>query len=183
MRADTGLIGRALDAGAQGVVCPLIETEEDAEAVVQAVKYPPRGARSWGPYAARFVMEDDYFENANGWTIACVQIETAPAIDNLDAILAVDGIDMVLVGPNDLAAALTGRRDINAPEVLEAIDLVLGKARERGVIAAIYANDLDYAGPLVEAGWHVISVGSDTGMLANGAEAVVRALRQERERP
>ena len=118
---DPGLIGRALDAGAQGIMCPLIGSVEDAEAFVQAVKYPPRGNRSWGPYRARLDHEGDYFKTANDWTIACPQIETKGALDQLDEILALDGVDMVCFGPNDLSVALTGRLDIWAPEVKEAM--------------------------------------------------------------
>ena len=103
---DPGLIGRALDAGAQGIMCPLIGSVEDAEAFVQAVKYPPRGNRSWGPYRARLDHEGDYFKTANDWTIACPQIETKGALDQLDEILALDGVDMVCFGPNDLSVAL-----------------------------------------------------------------------------
>ena len=175
--ADTGAIGQALDAGAQGVVCPLIETADDAEAVVRAVKYPPRGARSWGPYTGKFIADGEYFDEAKGWTIACVQIETAAALDNLDQIMSLDGLDMVLVGPNDLATALAGKRDIRAKEVVEAIDLILKKAREHDVIAAIYANDVDYARPLVAAGWDVIAVGTDMGLLADAAARVLGELK------
>ncbi len=88
---DPGLIGRALDAGAQGIMCPLIANVEQAEAFVQAVKYPPRGRRSWGPYRARLDHEGDYFTTANDWTIACPQIETKGALDQLDDILALPG--------------------------------------------------------------------------------------------
>ena len=111
-----GLIGRALDAGAQGIMCPLIGSVEDAEAFVQAAKYPPRGNRSWGPYRARLDHPGaDYFKGANDWTIACPQIETRGALDQLDEILALDGVDMVCFGPNDLSVAVTGRLDIWAP--------------------------------------------------------------------
>ena len=111
-----GLIGLALDAGAQGVMCPLIGNVEDAEAFVQAVKFPPRGNRSWGPYGAKSDFPgSDYVKVANGWTIACPQIETRGALDQLDDILALDGVDMVCFGPNDLSVALTGRLDIWAP--------------------------------------------------------------------
>ena len=96
---DPGLIGRALDAGAQGIMCPMIDTVDDAEAFVQAVKFPPRGNRSWGPYRARLDHEGDYFTTANAWTIACPQIETKGALDQLDDILALDGVDMVCLGP------------------------------------------------------------------------------------
>ncbi len=118
---DGGLIGRALDAGAQGIMCPLIGNVEDAEAFVQAVKYPPRGNRSWGPYRARLGHDGDYFKTANDWTIACPQIETKGALDQLDEILGLDGVDMVCFGPNDLSVALTGRLDIHAPEVKDAM--------------------------------------------------------------
>jgi 4-hydroxy-2-oxoheptanedioate aldolase len=84
---------------------------------------------------------------------------------------------MVLVGPNDLALALTGKRDIHASEVVEACDLILKKARKNTVIAAIFANDIDYAKPLYEAGWDVITVGSDLGMMSSAATEVVKALK------
>ena len=120
---DPGLIGRALDAGAQGIMCPLIDSVEDAEAFVRAVKFPPRGLRSWGPIARASTMKGDYFTTANDWTIACPQIETKGALDQLEEILALPGVDMVCFGPNDLSVALTGRLDIWAPEVREAIIL------------------------------------------------------------
>ena len=99
---DPGLIGRALDAGAQGIMGPMIETVEDAEAFVRAVKYPPIGQRSWGPYRARLDFEGDYFSTANNFTIACPQIETKGALDCLDDLLAIEGLDMICLGPNDL---------------------------------------------------------------------------------
>lgn len=174
---EFGQIGAALDAGAQGVVVPLIETVDDARACVSAVKYAPDGMRSWGPYRGRLYLPHDDLDAVNDWTIACVQIETRSAVDNLDEILAVKGLDMVLVGPNDLATALTGKRDIRAREVADACELILKKAREQGVFAAIFANDLDYARPLYDAGWDLITVGTDMGLLEAAAGETVKALR------
>jgi 4-hydroxy-2-oxoheptanedioate aldolase len=174
---DPGLIGRALDAGAQGIMCPLIDTVEDAEAFIQAVKFPPRGQRSWGPYRARLDYEGDYFTTANGWTIACPQIETKGALDQLDDILALRGLDMVCLGPNDLSVALTGRLDIHAAEVKEAITLVLSKCREKSVMALIFANDVTYAKPLVAAGWDVVAVGTDAGWFTKAAAEMKREAR------
>ncbi len=86
---DPGLVGRALDAGAQGVMCPLIENVAEAESFVQAVKYPPRGNRSWGPYRAKIGATGDYFKTANRFTIACPQIrDLGQPSPILDAILA-----------------------------------------------------------------------------------------------
>jgi len=174
---DPGLVGRALDAGAQGVVCPLISSAEDAERFVRAVKYPPRGIRSWGPYRAQFYVSGDYVAQANEWTIACPQIETRGALDELDEILAIEGVDMVCFGPNDLSAALTGRFDIRAPEVMEAMTLVLRKCRERSVKAFIFANDSEYAEPLLGAGWDMIAIGTDAGWFSRGLAEVLATLR------
>jgi 4-hydroxy-2-oxoheptanedioate aldolase len=130
--------------------------------------------RSWGPYRARLGYEGDYFTTANAWTIACPQIETKGALDQLDEILALDGVDMVCLGPNDLSVALTGRLDIWAPEVREAVTLVLSKCREMSVMALIFANDVDYARPLIEAGWDVVAVGTDAGWFSKAAAEVKR---------
>jgi 4-hydroxy-2-oxoheptanedioate aldolase len=173
---NQGLIGRALDAGAQGIVCPLIASAEDAERFVRAVKYPPRGDRSWGPYRAE-LGPGNYLDTANGWTIACPQIETKGALDELDDILAINGVDMVCFGPNDLSAALTGRFNIEAPEIKEAMELVLRKCRENEVIAFIFANDLHYARPLVEAGWNMVAAGTDLGWFSAAARDVIERLK------
>jgi len=168
---DPGLVGRALDAGAQGIMCPLIDGVGDAEAFVRAVKYPPRGLRSWGPYRAKLGYEGDYFTTANGFTIACPQIETKGALDQLDDILSLDGVDMVCLGPNDLSVALTGRLDIWAAEVQEAMTLVLRKAREKSVMTLIFANDADFAKPRVAEGWDIVAVGTDAGWFSKAAAA------------
>ena len=165
---DFALIGRALDAGAQGIMAPMMDTAQDAEKLVQAVKYPPLGRRSHGPYRAKFLADGDYFSAANGWTVACGQIETAEALKNVEAICAVEGLDMICAGPNDLAISMSeGRdRDIRAPAVLDALERVRVAAAERGVIAGIFANDADFARRMAEAGWQVISIGTDASWLA-----------------
>jgi 4-hydroxy-2-oxoheptanedioate aldolase len=168
---DFGLVGRALDAGAQGIMCPMINDVDEVEVFVQAVKYPPRGFRSWGPYRAKIGHADDYFSTANDFTIACPQIETRGALDQLDEILALDGVDMVCLGPNDLSVALTGRLDIHAKEVQEAMTLVLKKAREQSVMTLIFCNDIDFAKPRIVEGWDLVAVGTDTGWLQGAAIA------------
>lgn len=176
---DFGLIGRALDAGAQGVVVPMVETAEHVQRLVQAVKYPALGGRSFGPYRARMMVEGDYFAQASGWTIAGAQIETKLAVDNIDAILATPGLDLIYLGPNDLAISMSNGRERNlrAPEVLEAIELVRRKAMERGVIASIFANEPDYARDLIAKGWQVVSIGTDANWLAAAARAQLDAVR------
>ena len=168
---DPGLIGQVLDCGAHGVVSPLVQSVADVEACVRAGEYPPRGVRSWGPYRARLGHEGDYFTTANAFTIACPQIETKGALDQLDDILALDGVDMVCLGPNDLSVGLTGRLDIWAPEVQEAMTLVLRKAREKSVMTLIFANDVAFAKPRVQEGWDVVAVGTDAGWFSSAAAA------------
>lgn len=162
---ESGAIGRALDAGAQGVIIPMVNTPDDARKLVSAVKYPPLGARSWGPFRGRLVYDGDYVTHANGWTIACPQIETRQAIDNLDGILGTNGVDMVCIGPNDLCLSLTDGavRDVRHPAVTDALDAILAKCRAYKVIAGIYANDVNFATPLIDKGWDVISIGNDMG--------------------
>ncbi|MHA1133420.1 MAG: HpcH/HpaI aldolase family protein [Alphaproteobacteria bacterium] len=173
---DPGLVGRALDAGAQGIMCPLINNVEEAEAFVRAVKYPPRGLRSWGPYRAKIGYSGDYFTEANDFTIACPQVETKGALDQLDEILSLEGVDMVCFGPNDLSVALTGRLDIWAKEVQEAMTEVLKKARKKSVMTLIFCNDADFAKPRIEEGWDIVAVGTDAGWLSSAAEATRAAV-------
>jgi 4-hydroxy-2-oxoheptanedioate aldolase len=174
---DPGLIGRALDAGAQGIVCPLINSAADAERFVCAVKYPPRGTRSWGPYRAQFNLLGDYVSQANAWTIACPQIETKGALEELEQILSIDGVDMICFGPNDLSAALTGRFDNRAPEVMEAMETVLRKCREKSVMAFVFANNADYAKPLLRSGWNMLAIGTDAGWFSLAAKRALSEVK------
>jgi 4-hydroxy-2-oxoheptanedioate aldolase len=174
---DAGLVGRALDAGAQGIVCPLINSAADAERFVRSVKYPPRGSRSWGPYRAQLNLSGDYVARANAWTIACPQIETKGALEELDQILSIEGVDMICFGPNDLSAALTGRFDNRASEVIEAMAKVLEKCREKSVMAFVFANNADYARPLLRAGWDMVAIGTDAGWFSLAAEQALSELK------
>jgi 4-hydroxy-2-oxoheptanedioate aldolase len=176
---DVGLIGRALDAGAQGIVCPMINSAQDTERFVRAVKYPPQGVRSWGPYRAQFCVSGDYVPQANGWTIACPQIETRGALNELDDILSIEGVDMVCFGPNDLSAALTGRFNIQAKEVMEAMTLVLRKCREKSVMSFVFANDTAYAAPLIKAGWNLVAIGTDASWFSAIATKMVAQLTEK----
>ena len=103
---DPPVLMKILDAGVFGVICPMINNAEEADALVQACKYPPRGYRSCGPVRAKYSLGSDYLDHADATTLIIAQIETRSAVDNLDAILEVPGIDAVYVGPSDLAMGL-----------------------------------------------------------------------------
>lgn len=177
-RNDSGLIGRALDGGAYGVICPMIDTELDAQVFVKAVKYPPDGGRSHGAFRAG-LGKPDYIETANARTIACGQIETRAGLDAADAILDTPGLDMICAGPNDMAMTLSNgaHRNIDAPEVCEALDLLVAKCREKGVISAIYANNNAFAKAMMAKGWQVIALGTEFGALSAAAASARRVIK------
>ena len=143
---EEGIIMRMLDAGAYGVICPMINKAADAERFAQACYYPPFGQRSFGPIRALFSLGADYPSHANDEILPIAMIETKEALDNLDDILRVDGIRMVYIGPSDLGNSL-GRVptfDQEDPIVLEAIDMILRKATEHGVAAGIHNGTPEY---------------------------------------
>lgn len=171
---NPALIGRALDAGAHGIVCPMINTADEARAFVAAAKYPPLGGRSWGPYRASLLLDGDHLTQANDWALTFAQVETAEAVRNLDAILAVDGLDGILLGPNDLAISTRGDKDIAADEVISTIEDVRKRTRATGKATWIFANDAAFAKRHIEAGWQIVSIGTDMGWLRSGAEEALK---------
>ncbi len=133
-------VGKALDAGALGVIVPMVNTRSEAEDAVAATRYPPKGARSFGPTRAMAVHGAEYFEWAND-QIACVaMIETVAALENLDDILAVEGIDAVYVGPSDLAISLGEQPGTNGPILNEALALIVAACKRHGVVPGIHAS-------------------------------------------
>jgi 4-hydroxy-2-oxoheptanedioate aldolase len=182
---DPGIIMKMLDAGAYGVICPMVNTAADAEAFVAATRYPPRGSRSFGPIRALLYAGADYAKHANDTVLAFAMIETKQALDNLDEILRVDGLDAVYIGPADLSLALgcTPRFDQDEKPVVEAIDLILRKAKERGVVAGIHNGTPEYAQKMIDKGFRLVTVGSDARLMAAGAQAVVAKMRDGKREP
>lgn len=180
---DRAMAARALDFGASAVVMPMIETAQDAARFVSVVKYPPGGLRSFGPARALgvhgYASYDDYTAVANTETLAFAMIETRAALDNLDAIAAVEGLDGFFVGPSDLSIALSaqGRRDPESPECVEAIKEILAIARSAGRIAGIYAAGLNDARAYRDLGFGLVCVASDVGILAAAAADLAGAIR------
>jgi len=178
---DPGIIMKMLDAGAYGIICPMVNTRADAERFVSAMRYPPRGSRSFGPIRALLHAGVDYPQHANATVIAFAMIETRQALDNLDEILSVEGLDAVYIGPADLSLALgcTPRFDQEEQPVVEAIDLILAKAREHGVVPCIHNGTPEYARKMVEKGFRFVTIASDARLMAAGAQQVVARMREE----
>jgi 4-hydroxy-2-oxoheptanedioate aldolase len=175
---DPGLIMRVLDAGCYAVICPMINTREEAEAFVGACRYPPAGNRSFGPYRATLYGGQDYTDHANETVVTMAMIETREALDNLEEIVGVQGLDAVFVGPSDLGQNLGHGpgTDREEPEVLEAIDSILAAARGHGLTAGIFTGTPEYASRMVEKGFRFVTISSDVRLMAAAAAAAIGAL-------
>jgi len=177
---DPGILMKMLDAGAYALICPMVNTPEDAEKLVAATHYPPRGFRSMGPIRATLYGGADYQKHANDTVVVFAMIETRQALDNLDAILAVKGLDAVYIGPADLSLALGCNPtfdDVDKP-VAEAIDMILAKAKERGVVAGIHNGTPEAALKRIARGFQFVTISSDARLMAAGAQQVVAKMRQ-----
>jgi 4-hydroxy-2-oxoheptanedioate aldolase len=180
---DFAFASRALDMGASAVIAPMINCVDDARAFAAAMKYPPVGGRSWGPFRAMALSgvttNQAYLESANADTLALAMIETRQAVEALDGILAVEGIDGVLVGPSDFSIAWSSGQTIdpNLDEMSGAIADIARKTLEAGKIAAIFAVDGDMAKRYQAMGFKLIALGSDGGYLTGGAKALIASAR------
>ncbi len=170
---DPVIIKRALDIGAYGILVPWVNSREEAEAAVAACKYPPKGIRGLGPRRAARIM-DDYVAQANDKLLVAVQIETTTAIENIDDILAVDGVDAVYIGPADLGISIQAAPpNSNTPTSEEAFDIVLKAAEKAGKPAGIFAFTQNIESH-IERGFRFISVGNDDMFLKAGAKEAVQ---------
>ena len=178
---DPGLIMRVLDAGCYAVICPMINTREEAEAFVGACRYPPEGTRSSGPYRATLYGGQDYTEHANETVVTMAMIETREALDNLEEIVGVQGLDAVFVGPSDLGQNLGygPGMDREEPEVLGAIESILAAEREHGLTAGIFTGTPEYASRMVEKGFRFVTISSDARLMAAAAAEAITALEEE----
>ena len=178
---DPGLIMRALDAGCYAVICPMVDTPEQAEAFVGACRYPPAGYRSYGPYRGLLYGGQDYVEHADERVVTMAMIETRQALENLDGILDVEGLDAVFVGPSDLGQSLGygPGPDREEPEVVEAIDGVLAAASERGLAAGIFTGSTKSASRMIGKGFRFVNVSTDVRLMAGAAADVVAQLKGE----
>jgi 4-hydroxy-2-oxoheptanedioate aldolase len=180
---EPGAIMRALDAGAEGVIVPMVNTPDEARAAAGASRYPPLGFRSWGPLRSGMAQPDFNPALGNEQTICLVMIETQHAVENVDAILDVPGVDGVFVGPNDLAishsggnqGAGTSQRDV------EMIERVAVACARRGLVAGISCTGPDDARRWGRAGYSLLGLPSDAGLLGAAMVAQLSSARAAEE--
>lgn len=174
---DPVVLKQVLDLGAQNVLVPMVDTAEQAAEAVRAVHYPPRGRRGVGSAlarSARWNRVEDYLTQADTRVSLVVQVETAEAVENAAAIAAVDGVDGILVGPADLAAAMGLLGQQSHPDVVAAVRRTFEAAHSVGTPVGVNAFDPDQAQAYVEAGADFIIVGADVTIVARGTEALAR---------
>jgi 4-hydroxy-2-oxoheptanedioate aldolase len=182
---DPGALMKTLDAGAYGVICPMISTREQAQQFVAWTSYAPRGTRSFGPVRALLYGGPDYPQHANDEIVRFAMIETAQALDNLDAIMSVEGLDAVYIGPSDLSLALGCRPvfDDVDPKAQQAIDHILERARVHGLVAGIHNGTTQGALSRIARGFQFVTVSSDARLMAAGAQQVIAEMHARKAPP
>lgn len=174
-------IGKLLDAGAYGLICPSIDTAEQCAALVAACRYPPVGTRSFGPARGVLYGGPDYVDGANDTVQVWAMVESATAMANLAEIVAVPGLDGIYVGPNDLALSL-GVAPATVPvaePVMAALGEVLAAAHSVGVAVGAYCADAGMARQLADDGFDLVTPGNDVVLLRDGVRARLAAIRGE----
>jgi len=167
--------GRALDLGAAGAMFPRLRTAEEAAGAIRHLKYPPEGDRGVATYnrACGFGLHPENLDSANDDVVGVVQIETVAAVENVEAISRVDGVDCLFVGPRDLSHALGVPGKLDAPAYQAAIDAVAAAATSAGIAAGILVPDVDEARRHLERGFAFIAIGSDSTFVARASQDTV----------
>ncbi len=177
---DPAGIMKALDAGALGVIVPLVNSRDEAAAAIAACRYPPDGIRSYGPLRAALYGGSGYAAEANR-EIACIaMIETRAGLDNLEAIVTTPGLGGIYIGPADLALSLglPALGDTDDPVHLAAVGRILAVCQAHGVPAGIHASGRDFALRRLEAGFNFVTLGSDAGFLGRAMAADLAVARE-----
>ncbi|WP_020683042.1 HpcH/HpaI aldolase family protein [Marinobacterium rhizophilum] len=182
---DPGAVMKALDAGAYGIICPMINTAEEAARLVSYMRYPPIGNRSFGPTRVNFAAGADYGQHADDEMLCFAMIETSEAVKNIDDIVATPGLDGIYIGPADLTLGLTGKKyrtgfDREEPEMIDAIKHVLDRAHRAGLRACLHNGSPEYAARALEWGFDLVTVSNDVRLLAGAAKDSVDKLRELR---
>ena len=173
------LIGQALDIGADGVVVPMTETAEDVERAIHAAKYPPRGMRSWGSSARadKYDGVGRYAEIANDETLVWPQIESVTAVENIDEILAIDGVDGIMIGPADLGLTMGILPHQWNDEHEAMIQHILDKCNEHGIPWGMFTSTYEIATKWLERGGKIATVGNELGFLQSGLTEIDANIR------
>jgi 4-hydroxy-2-oxoheptanedioate aldolase len=178
---EPGIVGKVLDGGAWGVICPMVNNAAEAKALVSYSLYPPKGKRSNGPIrAGAYGAATPYQKIANDEVLIIPMIETQEAIDNIDAILDVPGISGIYVGPSDLGLSLgmIPILDREEPKILGIYEKLLSATKQRGQFAGLHNGSAPYAARMIGMGFRFVTIANDSGLMARAAREAVTATRK-----
>ena len=177
------VISKVMDAGALGIICPMINPRQQAEQLVQDSKYPPLGVRSFGPTRANFSASSNYFYEANEKTFCLAMIETQEAFDNLEDIASTPGLDGLYIGTADLTIGLSKGKlfpgfDRKEPEMIKAKKKILEIAHKHKKVACLHCGTPEYAAQAVEWGFDLVTISNDVRMLSGAAGENVKKFKE-----
>ncbi|MEM3056508.1 MAG: aldolase/citrate lyase family protein [Candidatus Bathyarchaeia archaeon] len=179
---DMNAIKLALDTGAYGVIVPWVNTKEEAERAVSYCRYPPEGVRGCAPGRPASVWglsDEEYLEVVNDEVLVAVQIETRKAVENIEEIVGVEGVDATFIGPMDLSMSMGYRGKPFHPDVVKAMERVLEACIASGVAPGIaFARGVEHINELIERGFRFVGIGSDSGLLAMGCSETLKRIRR-----
>lgn len=175
-------ISRVLDAGAEGIMVPMTSTREQAKEIIRWAKYPPFGERGLGGQTGqtdyRPAKADQLIKEANDHTVVIAQIETQEAVENIDAILSVEGIDVGLIGPNDLSVSIGIPDQLGSEKVTQAIDKVVESAKKHGKASGIHIGNIDAVKKWRAKGMRVLAYLTDVGFMFNGSRSALEEMKK-----
>lgn len=182
---DAAIIMKLLDAGSYGLICPMINTKEEAEQFVSFGRYPPIGTRSMGPNRAVQYGGADYWTGANEEVLLFAMIETRAGLKNLESILSVKGLDGVYVGPSDLSLAMgkPPTLDPSDPEVIGAIETIAKVTRSKGMIAGVHTDGPATAKKRFDQGYQLCTLMNDARLLLTAATNIIKETRGQAAGP
>ena len=177
---EPGQIMKILDAGCYGIICPMVSNRKEAEKFVQACQYPPKGYRSFGPIRASIYGGSDYAKHADNEILKLAMIETKEALEKLDEILDTPNLDGIYIGPADLSLAVGEEPSFDKPEDTKAykeILRILDAAKKRKLIAGLHNGTPEYAQKMLDKGFNLVTVGSDSRYITSGAKTDLEKLK------
>lgn len=160
---EPGIIMKLLDAGAYGIICPLVNSAAECEQFVQACRYPPQGVRSYGPSRGFLYGGADYFQKANETIVTLAMVETVSALNNLAGIVAVEGLDAVFIGPSDLSISMgyPPGSEFHQAVIEDAIETVRRTSQDAGRQVGIFCHSGEHARRRAEQGFDLVIIGAD----------------------
>ena len=179
---EPGQIMKILDAGAYGIICPMVSNKKEAENFVKACMYPPNGYRSYGPIRGLVYGGSDYADEANNEILKFAMIETKESLDNLDEIMKTPGLDGIYIGPADLSLAIGQKPSFDKPEgdpVYEVIMKILDHAKKNNIIAGIQNGKPEYAEKMINKGFQLVTIGSDQRYMTSASKEALSKLKKD----